>query len=84
MTAAQEHYSFLENLEKGELWRYAFDTWDTQYNRVSINLMAMTGDDLVDMDMGRHSADEGYITLEYSKQTKRRELLYSELKVEEY
>ncbi len=83
MTAAQEHYSFLENLEKGELWRYAFDTWDAQYNRVSINLMAMTGDDLVDMDMGRHSADEGYITLEYSKQTKRRELLYSELKVEE-
>ena len=33
--------------------------------------MAMTGDDLVDMDMGKHSADEGYITMEYSKQTRR-------------
>ena len=72
MAAAQQHYSFFENLEKGELWKYAFDTWDAQYDRVSINLMAMTGDDLVDMEMEKHAADEGWITMEYSKQTKRR------------
>lgn len=67
MVLAQQHYSFLENLEKDELWRHALDTWDAQYNRASINLMAMTGDDLV--DMGIYSADEGYIGMEYSKQT---------------
>ena len=79
MNAAQQHYSFLENLENGELWKYAFDTWDAQYERVSINLMAMTGDDLVDMEMEKHGADEGWITMEYSKQTKRRASLYLEL-----
>ena len=72
MVAAQQHYSFLENLEKDQLSRYAFDTWDAQYDRVSINLMTMTGDDLGDIDMGKYSADEGYITMECSKQTKRR------------
>ena len=67
----QQHYSFLENLEKDELWRYAFDTWDVKYDRLSINLIAITGDDVVAMSpMPRD--DEALITMEYSKQTGRR------------
>ena len=45
--AAQEHYSFLENLEKGELSRYKFDIWDFHYERLSINMIAIMGDDVV-------------------------------------
>lgn len=71
MVGAQRHYSFLQNLEKRELWRYAFDTWDDEYNRVGINLVTMMGDDLVDMGMWQYAADERYITMEYLKETKR-------------
>ena len=72
MVGAQQHYSFLENLEKGELWRYAYDMWDVQYDRLSINFMAIMGDDIVAMSpMPRD--DEELITEIYSKQTGRRE-----------
>lgn len=86
MVGAQQHYSFLQNLEERELWRYAFDTWDAEYNRVGINLITMTGDDLVDMDMSKYDVDEWYITMKYSKQTKRREraLLSGSCYSEEY
>ena len=68
---AQQHYSFLENLEKNELWRYAFDMWDVHYDRFSINLMAIMGDDVIAMGpMPRD--DEELITEIYSKQTGRR------------
>ncbi|MCJ1405839.1 hypothetical protein MMC11_009069 [Xylographa trunciseda] len=67
---AQQHYSFLENLEKDELWRYAFDMWDVHYDRLSINLMAIMGDDVIAMGpMPRD--DEELITQIYSKQTGR-------------
>ena len=71
MVAAQQHYSFLENLEKGELWRYAFDKWDTAYDRVSINLMAIMGDDILAMSP-MPKDDEEYITTIFSKNNKRR------------
>ncbi|KAL9098546.1 MAG: hypothetical protein Q9187_009640, partial [Circinaria calcarea] len=65
-----QHYSFLENLEKDELWRYAFDIWDIKYERLSINLIAIAGDDIVAMSpMPRD--DEEFITMKYSKQTGR-------------
>ena len=71
---AQQHYSFLENLEKGELWRYVFDMWDVQYDRLSINFMAIMGDDIVAMSP-MPKDDEELITQKYSKKTGRRELL---------
>ncbi|KAH7013222.1 hypothetical protein EDB80DRAFT_749022 [Ilyonectria destructans] len=43
---AQEHYSFLENLEKDELWQYKFGTWDFQYDRMGIQFVAMMGRDI--------------------------------------
>jgi hypothetical protein len=45
--AAQEHYSFLENLENDELSKYKFDLWDFHYERLSINMIAVMGDDIV-------------------------------------
>ena len=44
--AAQEHYSFLESLESNELWRYKFNMWDFQTNRMGIQLVAMNGRDI--------------------------------------
>lgn len=69
---AQQHYSFLENLEKDELWRYAFDTWDVHYDRLSINLMAIMGDDVIEM-RPMPKDDEELITQIFSKKTGRRE-----------
>ncbi|MCJ1309322.1 hypothetical protein MMC25_002981 [Agyrium rufum] len=70
MVGAQQHYSFLENLEKKELWRYAFDLWDAQYQRVSINLIAIMGDDVLEMSpMPRD--DELFMTVDYPKKTGR-------------
>ncbi|MCJ1320028.1 hypothetical protein MMC15_005364 [Xylographa vitiligo] len=67
---AQQHYSFLENLEKDELWRYGFEMWDFHYDRLSINLIAIMGDDVIAMGpMPRD--DEELITQIYSKQTGR-------------
>ena len=72
---AQQHYSFLENLEKNELWRYAFDMWDVHYDRLSINLMAILGDEVIAMGpMPRD--DEEFITEIYSKSTGKRESTY--------
>lgn len=44
--AAQEHYSFLENLEAKELWRYKFNIWDFQRLRMGIQFIAMMGHDI--------------------------------------
>ncbi|RSL92558.1 hypothetical protein CEP52_013730 [Fusarium oligoseptatum] len=43
---AQEHYSFLENLEHNSLSQYKFDTWDFQYERMGIQFIAMLGKDI--------------------------------------
>ena len=47
MVGAQQHYSFLQNLERGELWRYNFTQYDFLYERMSINLICMWGDDII-------------------------------------
>lgn len=44
--AAQEHYSFLEALEKNELWSYKFNIWDFQRNRMGIQFVALLGRDI--------------------------------------
>ncbi|KAG8408202.1 hypothetical protein J3459_018069 [Metarhizium acridum] len=44
--AAQEHYSFFENLESRELWQYKFKVWDFQRLRMGIQFIAMMGRDI--------------------------------------
>ncbi|KAK8914951.1 hypothetical protein H634G_09873 [Metarhizium anisopliae BRIP 53293] len=44
--AAQEHYSFFENLEAREVWRYKFNVWDFQRLRMGIQFIAMMGHDI--------------------------------------
>lgn len=44
--AAQEHYSFFEHLEDGDLWQYKFNIWDFQYKRVGIQFIAIMGHDV--------------------------------------
>ena len=46
--AAQMHYSFLDHLERNNLKVYDFGTWDYHYGRLSINMLAFWGDDIVD------------------------------------
>ena len=64
---AQEHYSFLDNLERGELDRYHFDNWDYHYERLSINLIAIWGDDIVN-NRPIPSDDEKWLTMDLSKE----------------
>ena len=64
--AAQLHYSFLQNLENEELDRYQFDTWNLMYQRMGINMFAISGDDIV--KIGEMPADdEKFLTTEYPK-----------------
>ena len=70
--AAQQHYSLFQNLERNELWRYRFvDVWDASYNRVAINFIALSGDDIVEMSP-MPAADEQHITMDYPRRTGRR------------
>jgi hypothetical protein len=48
--AAQEHASFFENLENGQLDLYKTTSkmWDFSGDRLSINFMAVWGDDIID------------------------------------
>ncbi|KAL8910631.1 MAG: hypothetical protein Q9171_004086 [Xanthocarpia ochracea] len=77
--AAQQHYSFLQNLERQELWRYGMSTkqkdmdsnknndnrsvWHMQGTRIQINLIAIWGDDIVD-NLPVHADDERYLTMD--------------------
>lgn len=72
--AAQEHYSFLENLEKDELARYNFGIWDYQYERLSINMIAIWGDDIVD-NLPFPEDDEQFLTVDLPKRLGRRQFL---------
>ena len=64
--AAQEHFSFLENLERGELERYYFDNWDYHYQRLSINMVAVWGNDIVE-NRPVPSDDEQWLTVDLPK-----------------
>ncbi|KAG8418554.1 hypothetical protein J3459_012249 [Metarhizium acridum] len=46
MAAAQQHYSLLENLERGELSKYKFHLWNYQDLGMGTQLVAMTGKDI--------------------------------------
>ena len=74
MVAAQQHMSFLQHLEKDELWRYDFEMWDVIHDRLSINLMVISGDEDDVIAMGpMPKDDEEMITVTYSKKTGKRE-----------
>ncbi|KAL8643568.1 MAG: hypothetical protein Q9226_008276, partial [Calogaya cf. arnoldii] len=75
--AAQQHYSFLQNLERGQLWRYGLsksqdvsksrnNLWHMQGTRIQINLIAIWGDDVVD-NLPVPPDDERYFTVDLPK-----------------
>ena len=69
--AAQEHYSFLEHLEYNDLEKYQYHhPWDYQHERLSINLICIWGDDIVE-NLG-FTDDEPFLTVELPKKLGRR------------
>ena len=68
---AQIHYSFLQHLEEGDIWKYHFDHRDYEYERVSINFFAVRGKDIMDGYPFPHGDDESYLTLQRPAELKR-------------
>jgi hypothetical protein len=60
--AAQTHYSFLQHLEQGTTWRYKFDTWNMDYERIAIAFLALRGKDIIDSFPFSCDDDEVYLT----------------------
>lgn len=60
--AAQTHCSFLSHLEKNETDLYRFNMWDVAYARLSINLLAIRGSDIMDVFPFPKMDDEDYLT----------------------
>jgi hypothetical protein len=65
---AQTHYSFLQHLEQGDTHKYEFDMWDYQYERLSINFLALRGSDILDVFPFPVQDDERYLTQERSRE----------------
>lgn len=60
--AAQEHYSFLENLLDDSLYLYKFQrVWLADYERLSINLMTLWADEVLD-NLPMDTVDEEWLT----------------------
>ena len=59
--------------------KYHFGMWDYQYERVSINLIAVWGDDVVD-NLPFPTDDEKYLTLDLTKKLGRRKYFLPALK----
>jgi hypothetical protein len=70
--AAQEHYSFFENLENNELYRYKFHTWDYNYTRMGIQFVAMMGEDINLAKPLSEGDDEFYFSQVMPEKTRRR------------
>ena len=59
---AQEHYSFLENLMEDQLNLYRFGrVWFSNYDRLSINLMVVSADEVLD-NLPMDVIDEEWLT----------------------
>ena len=73
------HYSFLENLENSQLDRYKFDhVWDMDGERQRINLIVLSGDDIVRYllnDWPNDKVDEDMLVLNLPKRLGRCEFL---------
>jgi hypothetical protein len=72
VVGAQVHYSFLQNLENDELWRYKFDLWDYHHDRISINFICVWGDDIVANRPFTGNDDEKFLTILLTKKLGRR------------
>lgn len=75
---AQEHASFLENLEKDQLdlYRTTSKIWDFSGDRLSINFIAVWGDDIVDNSPIAQD-DEPAITMDIPKKLGRSSIVAS-------
>lgn len=82
--AAQQHYSFLHNLEMGQLPSYYMNhgfgenssaIWDHSGDRLSINMLAVAGDVILDniAGMAKSESDEVFLTLELPRQLNKRQ-----------
>ncbi|KAI1175955.1 hypothetical protein F4777DRAFT_578565 [Nemania sp. FL0916] len=60
--AAQAHSSLLHHLEQGDTWRYKFNTWNFDYERLSINFLAIRGKDVMNAFPFPADDDEEYIS----------------------
>ncbi|KAG5297520.1 hypothetical protein I7I48_06651 [Histoplasma ohiense] len=69
--AAQQHYSFLENLEKNQLDLYKFNLpWNMDNERIRINVLAIWADDILDSDIDtwpKERSDEEMVVMELPK-----------------
>ena len=76
--AAQEHYSFLDHLENGRTYLYTLghdssdpndSLWDMTGERLSINLIALRGEAILDnLDkLAARKDDEAYLTVDLPK-----------------
>jgi hypothetical protein len=73
---AQQHYSFFQNAQQGNdgLRNYWFERWDMNYDRVSINFIAVWGKDVLDsFPMPRD--DEAHLTQTMPRKSGRRKFL---------
>ena len=79
---AQAHYSFLENLEKGDLSIYHYGhgldperegLWNMAYDRMNINFMAIWGRDVLDNLPFKTIDDELELSVGVNKKLRRRE-----------
>lgn len=77
---AQQHYSFLANLEQGSLHKYWFGEetglWNMQYGRYNLNFLAMWGHDVATRLPATGDDEEEY-TVTIPQALGRRELLLS-------
>ncbi|EDN09091.1 conserved hypothetical protein [Histoplasma mississippiense (nom. inval.)] len=69
--AAQQHYSFLENLENNQLGLYKFNLpWNMDNERIRINVLAIWADDILDNDINtwpKERSDEEMVVMELPK-----------------
>ena len=70
--ATQEHYSLFTNLEiDPHLHMYRFPIWESVYDRISINFIAVSGDDILDYGPVP-DGDEAFFAVDLPKQLGRR------------
>ena len=73
--AAQQHYSLLENLEKGLLRKYYIGDegiWNMRYDRTNINLIAIWANDILDNLPFEGADDEQLISSNLPRKQHRR------------
>lgn len=74
--AAQQHYSLLENIEKGLISKYYIGDdgiWNMRYHRGNINLIAICANDILDnLPLHSNSSDEEWLSRTFPEKLHRR------------